>query len=763
MDDCCLTVPYNIIHIRPGELPIVYKRCEELGHGGFAKVFRAVNKNTGEEVAIKVTSREKLKKPKAEQKHKSEVAIQMSLHHPNIVKAYDFFTDQFFTYLVLELCPGGSLKSLVRQKKQLPEIETIKYLIDILNGLCYLHDNRIIHRDLKLDNFLIDKEGNVKIADFGLSTKLSYDDERKHSVCGTPNYISPELLLDAKKGISYEVDIWAVGVATYGMLTGVLPFQTKHTKDTYERIKRCSYSFPPNCDLTPGAKSFIQSVLQLDPEMRPTALELQYCHWIQSRKMQAKRLALNNNNSISTSVLPSTTLNSLKPRDALPFKRDELRSVSRSGSIKPLSQNQNSSFKSSNINNSSFKSSNLNSSIKQSTTNISTNRPVKINFASNLQNKKTAPKIPNPIISKQQAELDKIKQAIATTRLNNELLKQDLLGRSKNNENAESNISQKNTSKDTIKPPVSQNQNQVKQSSIATTKKTEIYYVFDSKKPLTENNNTGTRASSNQKDRSINEVQVTESEIKINNTGEDKSALRTQNPLTERNAINITKDNNKSIDINKSIEIQKVKDKKTSHHLKEKRELPEKIQMPKYMVSRFCDHNGLGYLLMNGCVGACFKDGTRMILDPHQTFIQYWETYQDPDPKILDPNGSIETKKISILKKFSSSLKKSSSMFEIPNEIFDRNEPMLHVKYWMRTKDVTLFRMNNRNIQLNFVDRRKLIIFWNIRKLMSVSTIYDYGELHKLHDVSKRPDGDDEKWRLEMAKQLLSIMSRGNA
>lgn len=760
MDDCCLTVPYNIIHLRPGELPIVYKRCEELGHGGFAKVFRAVNKNTGEEVAIKVTSREKLKKPKAEQKHKSEVAIQTSLHHPNIVKAYDFFTDQFFTYLVLELCPGGSLKSLVRQKKQLSEIETIKYLIDILNGLCYLHDNRIIHRDLKLDNFLIDKDGNVKIADFGLSTKLSYDDERKHSVCGTPNYISPELLLDAKKGISYEVDIWAVGVATYGMLTGVLPFQTKHTKDTYERIKRCSYSFPPNCDLTPGAKSFIQSVLQLDPEMRPTALELQYCHWIQSRKHLAKRLALNSNTTTISTPLFSTSIgisNGLKSTEPAMLKTNNYQSTSRSGSVKPISQNQNSSFKSSNLNNSSFKSSNLNSSIKQSTTNTSSIRPpIKVNFASNLQNKKTnISKVTSSIISKQQAELDKIKQAIATTRLNNELLKQDLLGRPKNNENAESNLTE-NVNKDSQKlSTITNNQTQSKQSSIAVTNRHDGYYGFDSKKPLSDNNS---NMITKQKDKSLNEVQVTDSEIKIKNATEEPK----NDGIDKCSSINI-KNNNKSTDLNRSIDINKIKDKKI-HHLKEKgKELPEKIQMPKYMVSRFCDHNGLGYLLMNGCVGACFNDGTRMILDPHQTFIQYWKTYQDQSPQILDPNGSVESKKIAILKKFSSSLKKSSSMFEIPNEIFDQDEPMLHVKYWMRTKDVTLFRMNNRNIQLNFVDRRKLIIFWNIRKLMSVSTIYDYGELHKLHDVSKRPDGDDEKWRLEMAKQLLSIMSRGNS
>ena len=87
-------IPTSIIHIIPGQVPIIYKRYEELGHGGFAKVYRAVNRNTGEEVAIKITSKDRLWKPKAMKKHKFEVEIQKSLHHPNVVKAYDFFEDQ---------------------------------------------------------------------------------------------------------------------------------------------------------------------------------------------------------------------------------------------------------------------------------------------------------------------------------------------------------------------------------------------------------------------------------------------------------------------------------------------------------------------------------------------------------------------------------------------------------------------------------------------------------------------------------------------
>ena len=91
------------------------------------------------------------------------------------------------------------MKNMIKRKTRLTESETVKYLKDILAGLSYIHDHQIIHRDIKLENFLIDANDNVKIADFGLSAKLKYRDERKHTVCGTPNYISPELLTNAKK------------------------------------------------------------------------------------------------------------------------------------------------------------------------------------------------------------------------------------------------------------------------------------------------------------------------------------------------------------------------------------------------------------------------------------------------------------------------------------------------------------------------------------------------------------------------------------
>lgn len=109
----------------------------------------------------------------------------------------------------------------------------------IISGVHYLHQNRIIHRDLKLGNLFLNDDLTVKIGDFGLAAKIEYDGERKKTLCGTPNYIAPEILY--KKGHSFEVDIWSIGCIMYTLLVGKPPFETSSLKETYARIKKCEY------------------------------------------------------------------------------------------------------------------------------------------------------------------------------------------------------------------------------------------------------------------------------------------------------------------------------------------------------------------------------------------------------------------------------------------------------------------------------------------------------------------------------------------
>jgi polo-like kinase 1 len=112
----------------------------------------------------------------------------------------------------------------------------------------------------------------IKVGDFGLATQLTYDGERKKTICGTPNYIAPEILdtkmLYGLSGHSYEVDYWSIGVIVYTLLFGRPPFESAEVKNTYKKIKACNYTFPDNVKVSEQAKQFISAVLVLDPKQR---------------------------------------------------------------------------------------------------------------------------------------------------------------------------------------------------------------------------------------------------------------------------------------------------------------------------------------------------------------------------------------------------------------------------------------------------------------------------------------------------------------
>lgn len=131
------------------------------------------------------------------------------------------------------------MMELHKRRKAITEPETRFYMKEILSGVSYLHAHKIIHRDLKLGNLFLGDGMHVKIGDFGLATRIEYNGEKKKTLCGTPNYIAPEIL--TKKGHSFEVDVWSIGCIMYTLLIGKPPFETNSLRETYVRIKKCEY------------------------------------------------------------------------------------------------------------------------------------------------------------------------------------------------------------------------------------------------------------------------------------------------------------------------------------------------------------------------------------------------------------------------------------------------------------------------------------------------------------------------------------------
>lgn len=265
----------------PEERPIItYTRGRFLGKGGFAKAYEVkrispieTEEHRTKTWALKVVSKANLQRSKARQKLTSEIKIHRSLDHENVVRFDRYFEDKENVYILLDICHNQSLSDLVRRRKRLHEVEARYYIHQLVLGMEYVHQKGVIHRDLKLGNLFLTERLGLKIGDFGLAAQVFYEGERKKTVCGTPNYLAPEVL-EGNNGHSYEVDYWSIGVILYTMLCGRPPFESPEVKQTYQKIKQGVFSFPDHLDIKSTTKQFIRQCLILDPSRRMNLQEM---------------------------------------------------------------------------------------------------------------------------------------------------------------------------------------------------------------------------------------------------------------------------------------------------------------------------------------------------------------------------------------------------------------------------------------------------------------------------------------------------------
>uniref|UniRef100_A0A674F0B5 Serine/threonine-protein kinase PLK n=1 Tax=Salmo trutta TaxID=8032 RepID=A0A674F0B5_SALTR len=242
-----------------------YCRGKVLGKGGFAKCYEMTDLSTSKVYAAKIIPHTRVSKPHQREKIDREIELHRVLHHKHIVQFYHHFEDKDNIYILLEYCSRRSLAHILKARKVLTEPEVRYYLRQIVSGLKYLHEQEILHRDLKLGNFFVSELMELKVGDFGLAAKLESAGNRKKTICGTPNYLSPEVL--NKQGHGCESDVWALGCVMYTMLLGRPPFETTNLKETYRCIREARYSLPSS--LSPQAKQLISSLLAKTPEDRP--------------------------------------------------------------------------------------------------------------------------------------------------------------------------------------------------------------------------------------------------------------------------------------------------------------------------------------------------------------------------------------------------------------------------------------------------------------------------------------------------------------
>eukprot|EP00937_MAST-01D_sp_MAST-1D-sp2_P002932 g2932.t1 len=246
-----------------------FEKQHLLGKGGFAKCYQFRDLRTGKYYAGKIIAKSQLKKSKAKEKLHLEIKLHKDLNHRRVVKMKTWFEDSLNAYIVLELCPNLCMSQLVKRRKRLTEYEARFYMLQIIEGVQFLHAASIIHRDLKLGNIFLDSGMNIKLGDFGLAAKLDYPGQRKKTICGTPNYIAPEIL-EGKNGHGPPVDIWSMGVILYTFIIGRPPYETTDVKATYRRIRKNQYVFPAEKPMSGEAKALVRRILKLQPDQRPS-------------------------------------------------------------------------------------------------------------------------------------------------------------------------------------------------------------------------------------------------------------------------------------------------------------------------------------------------------------------------------------------------------------------------------------------------------------------------------------------------------------
>ncbi|KAJ4306275.1 Protein kinase of the Mitotic Exit Network [Collariella sp. IMI 366227] len=253
-----------------------YRLGDCIGKGAFGSVYKAFNWGTGEAVAVKQIKLVDV--PKSELRMvEAEIDLLKNLHHDNIVKYIGFVKTADCLNIILEYCENGSLHSICKAYGKFPENLVGVYMTQVLQGLQYLHDQGVIHRDIKGANILTTKDGTVKLADFGVSTSTLAGPDKEAQVVGTPYWMAPEII--QLSGATSASDIWSVGCTVIELLQGKPPYHNLAAMPALFAIVNDDHPPLPE-GVSPAARDFLMQCFQKDPNLRVSARKLLRHAWI---------------------------------------------------------------------------------------------------------------------------------------------------------------------------------------------------------------------------------------------------------------------------------------------------------------------------------------------------------------------------------------------------------------------------------------------------------------------------------------------------
>jgi serine/threonine protein kinase len=246
-----------------------YKLGKTLGKGQFGLVRAGTHKETGKKVAVKVVKKQCF--------DPEEIRLQYHLDHNNIIRVHEMFEIADMIYIVMDFSCGGNLFEYLVGQKRIHEGQARRLFQQVVDAIEHCHANKVAHRDIKLENILLDESNNVKLADFGLSVEMP-SDEYLTRPCGSPDYMAPELLHEDCHYKGTEVDVWACGVVLFALLTSHLPFTGDSRQSLFQNIETGACQLPDY--LSDDAKDILAKMLEADVQKRISISEIRKHVWL---------------------------------------------------------------------------------------------------------------------------------------------------------------------------------------------------------------------------------------------------------------------------------------------------------------------------------------------------------------------------------------------------------------------------------------------------------------------------------------------------
>ena len=654
---------------------IKYRKGEKLGEGGFGEVYEFIIIGTNEKRAAKIINNSKLDDPQSQNAYYNEKKYNELLGFKYLCKCHYIFSDEKYTYFILDYMKNKTLKEL-NEKRKLSELEIKHYCFELLLALEYLHKMNIIHRDIKLSNVLLNENMEVKLCDFGLAIDNNLKEQK--NICGTMNYIAPELYNKKGGGLKYsfKTDIWAFGILMYTLFFHTTPFKAEPKKKIEFNMNNIDETLQKDSTISKEAKDLLKRILVKDPDSRPRIEAIKASSFFQNGRGIPKYLPESTTKKsmtrdeedeyVNNAILKGECLD--KDFD-LPYKtankrysyneRNEMESYidHEELTIKEEDDEENDKSENSINNNNNIMNIKINKNyIKENETaielKIDKNKTRNsISFSNNIFEK---------AISREETKKNIIKIINAT----NEKISESI---DNSNDTFPSNIKSK-------EKPIIKN-SEFKQKS--NTNK-EIEEIKEEKEEKEEKENNEIKIHY----KPITKAKIENDKNNFNDKEEKKQILKENNNIFVR----INNDNN-NILIKKYIDLS--------------------------------DKCGIGYMLTNDDIGVYFNDGTKMIRIKNTTnFIYIDEKRNEENLSVRKTKLNSELKKkLNILllfnKKFTKYLRNKNN-FE---KNINKQTVDLYVKKWMKSQYAYFFLLSNNKIQILFEDKSQIIFDFQQKKM----------------------------------------------